>query len=247
MQERVVDIKTSDGEMNAYIFHPDGGGPFPVVLFYMDSVGVREELSDMCRRIASVGYYVLMPNLYYRMVRCFDIDADRIQDPAYADRTAELWKLARHLSNSKVASDTRAIFEHLEGDGAARSGKVGIVGHCLSGKFMLHLAGAFPERVGAAAAFYGANFVTLDADSAHLLAANIKGEMYFAFAEHDHFLPEGMVDKLRAVIAKTGINARIETYPESQHGFAFPRRQVYHKASAERHWERLFDMWRRNL
>ena len=45
MQERVVDIATHDGDMNTYIFHP-------VVIHYIDSVGVREELSDMCRRLA---------------------------------------------------------------------------------------------------------------------------------------------------------------------------------------------------
>lgn len=88
MQERVVDIATRDGKMNTYVFHPDGPGPHPVVIHYMDSVGVREELSDMCRRLATVGYYVLLPNLYYRKARCVDLDADRLRDPAYVYRLA---------------------------------------------------------------------------------------------------------------------------------------------------------------
>jgi dienelactone hydrolase len=66
--------------MNTYIFHPDGPDPHPVVIHYMDSVGVREELSDMCRRLASVGYCVLMLNLHYRKVRHVDLDADRLRD-----------------------------------------------------------------------------------------------------------------------------------------------------------------------
>lgn len=69
--------------MNTYIFRPDGDGPFPVVIHYMGFVGVREELSDMCRRLATVGYYVIMPNLYYGQVRCVDLDANRLHDPAY--------------------------------------------------------------------------------------------------------------------------------------------------------------------
>jgi carboxymethylenebutenolidase len=32
----------------------------------MDAPGWREELRDMARRLASVGYFVVLPNLYYR-------------------------------------------------------------------------------------------------------------------------------------------------------------------------------------
>ncbi len=35
----------------------------------MDAPGIREELYDMARRLATVGYYVLLPNLYYRAGR----------------------------------------------------------------------------------------------------------------------------------------------------------------------------------
>ena len=73
MIERHIDIQTTDGEMNSFVVHPEEGGPHPVVLFYMDAPGKREELHDMARRIASVGYYVLLPNLYYRDVREFNL------------------------------------------------------------------------------------------------------------------------------------------------------------------------------
>ena len=81
---------------------------------YMDSVGVREELSDMCRRLATVGYYVIMPNLYYRLARCVDLDANRLNDPAYEDRVALLWKLNRSLTNTMVEQDTQAVLDFLE-------------------------------------------------------------------------------------------------------------------------------------
>ncbi len=32
----------------------------------MDAPGIREELRDMARRLGTVGYYVMLPNLYYR-------------------------------------------------------------------------------------------------------------------------------------------------------------------------------------
>ena len=64
MIEHHIDIQTADGAMNTFITHPEEGGPHPVVLFYMDAPGKREELHDMARRIATVGYYVVLPNLY---------------------------------------------------------------------------------------------------------------------------------------------------------------------------------------
>jgi carboxymethylenebutenolidase len=247
MQESVVDIQTQDGLMNTFIFRPDGEGPFPVVIFYMDSVGVREELCDMCRRIATVGYYVIMPNLYYRLARSVDLDANRLHDPAYAENLAWMWKLNRSLSNTMVEQDTQAVFDFLDTDVAARKGKVGIVGYCMSGRYVFRVAGAFPDRVASSASVYGARLITDQPDSAHLLASKIKGEMYFACAEHDIYAPPETLKELQSILDKAKIKSRIEIYPEAEHGFAFPSRRLFHKTSTERHWERLFDMFRRTL
>lgn len=247
MQEKIVDIKTRDGEMNSYIFHPDRNGPHPSVIFYMDSMGVREELSDMCRRIASAGYFVVMPNLYYRMVRSVDLDGNRLRDPAYAEGLALMWKLNRSLTNTMVENDTTAVLGFLDGEPAARKGKIGVVGYCMSGRYVFRVAGAFPDRVAASASFYGARLITDQPDSAHLLAHKIKGEMYFGCAEHDSYAPPEMVAELQRVLDKAKINASIEIYPQAEHGFAFHTRHTFHKPSTERHYERLFDMFRRNL
>lgn len=247
MQERMVELETADGDMNTYIFYPDGDGPFPVVIFYMDSMGIREELCDMCRRLATVGYYVIMPNLYYRIARSVDLDGNRVHDPAYAEKRALMWKLNRSLSNTMVERDTAAILDFLENEDVARKGKVGIVGYCMSGRFVFRLAGAYPDRVAASASVYGARLITDQADSAHLLADRIKGEMYFACAEHDDYAPPEVLSELQRVLDKAQVNASIEMYPRAQHGFAFPSRYAYHKASAERHWARLFSLLSRNL
>jgi carboxymethylenebutenolidase len=65
MRERTIDIPTKDGATTTFIVHPERGGPYPVIFFYMDAPAIREELRDMARRFASVGYYVVLPNLYY--------------------------------------------------------------------------------------------------------------------------------------------------------------------------------------
>src|ERR1700750_2173333 len=66
MIEQTLDIPTKDGATTTFIVHPERHGPYPVVLFFMDAPAIREELRDMARRIATAGYYVMLPNLYYR-------------------------------------------------------------------------------------------------------------------------------------------------------------------------------------
>ena len=86
------------------------------------------------------------------------------------------------------------------------------------------------------------------ADSPHLDADKITGELYIGCAETDEWAPKEMVDALDAHLKSTNINYRIEWYPQTEHGFVFPDRVgKFHKASAERHWERLFAMFKRNL
>ena len=95
---------------------------------------------------------------------------------------------------------------------------------------------------------HGVRLFSDASDSPHLDAHRISGEMYFGCAETDEWAPREMVDELEEYLAGTGINYRVEWYPGTHHGFVFPLREgMYDKASAERHWERLFAMFRRNL
>ena len=234
--------------MNAYAYCPDEGGSFPVVLFYMDSAGVREPLADLCRRLASAGYYVLMPNLYYRRVQNFDIDVDRFSDPAYGEKTALMWSLNGHLTNTMVMDDTKAMLDFLQGEAMARPGKVGMLGYCMSGPFVYRGAAMFADRVAAAVSMYGSPLVSDAVDSSHLSTSAIRGEIYFGFAQHEQYFSSGAtVERLKQCFEGTGIKHRFETYEGREHGFALPGRRVYHKNSAERHWVRVHDIFQRNL
>lgn len=69
MQTTTVDVPTSDGVADAYLVRPDGDGPFPAVVVFMDAFGLRPRLAEMAERIAARGYLVLVPNLFYRAGR----------------------------------------------------------------------------------------------------------------------------------------------------------------------------------
>ena len=63
MAEFEIDVVTPDGKMGSFVAHPDGKGPFPAVILYMDAPGIREELRDFARRIASQGYFSRRSNI----------------------------------------------------------------------------------------------------------------------------------------------------------------------------------------
>lgn len=227
--------------MNTFITHPEEGGPFPVVLFYMDAPGKREELHDMARRIGTAGYYVMLPNLYYRVLREFQLVRD---EPGMK----RMFELMNGLSNEMIMRDTEVMLSYVDRQPAADASRLGAVGYCMSGPFVFAAAGRYPDRFKCAASVYGVRLLTDKPDSPHLTAAKIKGEMYFACAETDTHISPDQILQLDAYLKTTSINYRIEHYPGTHHGFAFPQRQgVYVPASAERHWERLFAIFRRNL
>src|SRR4051794_38950125 len=245
MIEQTLDIATEDGAMETFICHPERGGPYPAVLLLMDAPGIREELRDMARRLATVGYAVLLPNLYYRAGRDTLYGPDVLEEGS-AEHT-RMRAVRTKMTIPPVMDDIAAMLAYVDGQGWARDGAVGCHGYCMSGPYALAAAARFPERVAAAASFYGTWLVSDAVESPHLSFGNVKGELYIACAEHDHLAPLPMVETLRRHFAEAGSPGEIELYPGVHHGFAFPERKIYDKPAAERHWERLIALYRRKL
>jgi carboxymethylenebutenolidase len=242
MIETHPDIPTADGAMNTFVVHPEEGGPHPVVLFYMDAPGKREELHDMARRLASVGYVVVLPNLYYRRTREFEL---RERTP---EAMAPMFELMNSLTNDLVVRDTEAMLRFVDALPEADGQRIGAVGYCMSGPFVFAAAAAFPDRLQAIAALHPANMVTDRDDSPHRLAPRIRCEAYVGCAEIDKWAPPETVRTLQQAMDAAGMRYRLEWYPGAEHGFTFPQRKgIYHRPSAERHWERLFALFDRTL
>lgn len=242
MIERQLDISTEDGASTTYIVHPDRGGPFPVILFLMDAPAIREELRDMARRFATSGFYVMLPNLYYRTgeMELGPMDFD----PASPWRK-KMTDLMNSLGISMIMSDVDAMIAFADADPVADAQAVGTVGYCMSGRFAVCAAGHRPDRVKATASIYGVKLVTDSDNSPHLVAKRSPAEFYFACAERDHWAPQEMVDQMKRDLE--GAHGEVEQYPDTDHGFAFPQRPAYRKLAAEQHWERVLSLFGRNL
>ena len=247
MREFETEIQTADGTMDAFVCHPEEGGPFPAVIIYMDAPGIREELRDMARRIGTVGYTVILPNMYYRTGREGHYGYDLSQIRTDDNEREKMFEVMRSLTNARVVSDTAPMLDFLREQDQAAAGPVGCVGYCMSGQFVVSVAAAYAVDFAAIASYYGVAIITDKDDSPHLAADKIKGELYLAFAAKDPYVPQSLIDELPGVLDAAGVTHRIEVYPDTEHGFAFPERAVYRKAAGERHWERLFALFDRRL
>ncbi len=243
MHERTVEIATADGRMPTFVTHPEADGRHPAVVLYMDALGIREELKDMARRIGTVGYYVLLPNLFYR-------DGGPSFDPALLPTRGpdpEMMRLNHALSHAQVLADTRALLDFLAAEPAASRGAMAAIGWCMGGRHALAAAGSFPDRIKAMASLHGGHQVSERPDSAHLLIPGIQGECYFGFAAEDPLAPPEHQQVIAEALARHEIPHQIEVHPGTLHGFTFALRHCYHKAAAERVWERLFALLHRRL
>jgi carboxymethylenebutenolidase len=245
MIELTRDVPTRDGAMETFICHPERGGPYPPVLLLMDAPGIREELRDMARRLATVGYYVLLPNLYYRAGRDTVFGPD-VLEPGSAERE-RMRAVRTRMTIPPVMDDVAALIAVADAENAAKPGPVGAHGYCMSGPYALAAAARYPGRIAAAASFYGTWLVSDAEESPHQSLGKVKGELYIACAEHDELAPLPMVEELRGLFGRAGNPGEIELYPGVHHGFAFPQRWCYDKPAAERHWERLIALYRRRL
>jgi carboxymethylenebutenolidase len=196
----------------------------------------------MARRFGTAGYYVMLPNLYYRagVMELGPLPAD----PESPERK-RMFQLMNSINIPMVMADTKALIAYAESQPAANTRIVGTVGYCMSGRYAINAATHFPDRVKAAASIYGTHLATDLPDSPHAAADRTKAELYFGCAETDIYAPQEIIDKVKA--GMEGTKNEVEIYPGTHHGFAFPKRPVYHRDAAERHWERLLALYRRNL
>jgi carboxymethylenebutenolidase len=192
MIEQHIDIPTADGAMNSFVVFPEEDGPHPVVLFYMDAPGKREELRDMARRLAAVGYFVVLPNLYYRNSRDFWLK-ERTEAAL-----AQMFGQMATLNAATTRCDTEALLQFVGTQAAADASRIGAVGYCMSGPFVMWAAAAFPDRLRCIASIHGANMATDAPDSPHRMAPQIRCESYFACAEIDKWAPPADIDHRRA-------------------------------------------------
>ncbi|REJ72942.1 MAG: dienelactone hydrolase family protein [Acidobacteria bacterium] len=240
MIERELDVRTSEGEMKTFLYHPEHGGAHPVVLYLMDAPSIRPALRQMASRLATAGYYVMLPYLYYR--------GGPFREFGQSDEDMHARKeLMDTVTPANIVGDAHALLRIADEDPAARSGSIGAVGFCMSGGLVVSLARAMPERVAAAASIHGAWLVREGADSPHRDLETVKAELYFGWCADDPTAPESDLQVMRGALDTAEVRYTVDWIDWALHGYAPPGGPRHDWRASELHWERVHSLLRRNV
>lgn len=232
-----LEIRTPDGVAEAFTYRPEGKGPSPAVVFYFDAGGLRPSMHQMAERLASLGYVVLLPNLYYRKGEYAPFDMKTVfADPS---ERARIMRLIQSLDTASAMRDAGAWIGTLLSQPGVAGDKVGCVGYCMGGRLAFTTAGFHPDRVAGAASFHGGHLVSDDPESPHQKAGQIRARLYFGVADNDASCSPEHQGALASALGAAHVAYQIELYQGKGHGFAVPDMPVYDEGAAEQHWKRI--------
>jgi carboxymethylenebutenolidase len=241
MSATEISIPTPDGPARAFASIPGGQGPWPAVICFMDALGIRPALFAMCKRLASHGYFVLLPDIFWRGGPYDPVNvAVALRDEA--SRRETFGRFTATSDPERAMRDTRAFLHFLAGQPQVKGRGVGVIGYCMGGGLALRAAGNFPERVVVAAAFHGSRLATDASDSPHLLAPAMKAKVLVAGADEDAGFPPEQAERLKAVLDAAGLDNEVTIYPGARHGYAVPDTPAYNRDASERHWRELLSL-----
>ncbi|RYH67595.1 MAG: dienelactone hydrolase family protein [Alcaligenaceae bacterium] len=244
MHKNQASISTQDGACRAYFITPDGAGPWPAVILYGDAGGMRPAMLTMAERLASSGFAVLVPDLFYR----FGPYAPLVPTEVFnGDVGAILGPLIATTGVDKAARDTEAFIAYLDSRNDVVGTRFGAVGFCMGGGLAIAAAGTFPTRIAAVASFHGGNLATAALDSPHLLVPGIAAELYVASAANDDTYPAAMAGRFEDALTQAEVRYVAETYQEAAHGWMVPDFPTFSPSAADRGWTQLVALLDRSL
>jgi carboxymethylenebutenolidase len=241
-----VDVTTPDGLADCFFVHP-AKGKHPGVIIWPDIRGLRPAFRMMATRLAESGYAVLCVNHFYRSAKAPVVaEGESFGDPEVRARIMPYYQVTATTATNVI--DAKAFVTFLDAQKSVDvTRKIGTTGYCMGGPMVLRTAAAVPDRIGAGATFHGGGLVTDQPDSPHLLIPEMDAEFLIAIAENDDKKGPGVKEILRDNYEVSGLEAEIEVYEGTLHGWCPPDSQVYDRVQAERAWSRLLALFDRTL
>ena len=227
----MIEVPAQAGALPAYLARPAGDGPWPAVLVIQEAFGLNDHIKDVARRVAGEGYVALAPDLFYR--------GGKGRTARYDDLPKAL-ELMGALRDDEIVADVGSAIQYLERAPGVRAGRTGITGFCMGGRVSYLAAAALPEKIKAAAPFYGGG-IPIDR------TATVRAPVLAFFGDADPFIPMDQVEKLRAEAKRLGKNVEIVVYPGAPHGFFCNERDSYRPDAARDAWERTKTFFGRHL
>ncbi|MBL4721167.1 MAG: dienelactone hydrolase family protein [Alphaproteobacteria bacterium] len=228
---QIIELTAADGGTFAgYLATPEIT-PAPGIVLLPEVFNTNDHIRSVVDGYAEAGFVVIAPDVYWR--------EEAGQYLSYTDEGREKAQSLRAAMNTdqfiKDLGDVAAILK----DRDDCTGKVGVMGFCLGGKFT-YLAGTrLPIQAGVS--YYG---VQIDE---HLDEAdNLGCPILMNFASDDPHVPQATVDAIRARMGDWD-NVDVHVYPGTEHGFNRYGYPPHNEAAAAKARERTLAHFRAHL
>ena len=228
-----------DGDAEAYLATAPDGDPAPGVLLVIDAIGLRPRIEEMADRIASWGYTVLAPNVFYRDGTAAELapDADLREPGAREAFMPGAMERVKGLTTDLLARDLPAYLAALRSLPGTTGEGVGVTGYCMGARIAVRAAGIDPGVV-AVGGWHGGGLVTDGPDSPHRAVATARAAFAFGHASNDRSMPPEAVAALGETITAAGLPVVNEVFPGA-HGYSMADTSSYDEESTERHYASL--------
>ncbi len=226
-------VTTPDGAMPVYVAEPIAPGRRPAVIVIMEAFGLNGHIEDVTRRVAAEGYVALAPDIYGRSLP---------ENKVGYDELPKAIGLMQKLNDGKVVQDLGSALDALAKRPNVNAARVGVTGFCMGGRLAFLLAAELPERIAAAAPFYGGGISALLPK-----AEKIRAPLYLFFGEKDAFIPADQVKAIDARLSELGKSYTLKNYTGADHGFFCNDRVSYNATAAADAWKELLGFFRKHL
>ena len=226
-------VTTPDGAMPVYLAEPTAPGRRPAVIVVMEAFGLNAHIEDVTRRIAAEGYVALAPDIYWRSLPANKVGYDELPKAI---------GLMQKVRDPSAVQDLGAALDWLGKRPNVDSAKIGVTGFCMGGRLAFLLAAELPDRIAAAAPFYGGGISALLPK-----AEKIKAPLYLFFGEKDAFIPQDQVKAIDAKLKELGKKYTLKNYTGADHGFFCNERASFNAAAAADAWTELKGFFAKHL
>ena len=246
-----VTVAAADGDAEAYLVRPDSEGPdseYPGVLFIIDAIGLRPQTRRMADRIASWGYVVLVPNVFYRWGSAEETSPD--DELLDAESREQFFSAAMprvRATDDLAVPDLAAYIDTLRATPGVSKGPIGVTGYCAGGRLALLAAATRPDDVAALGMFHTGGLVTQSSDSPHLRLANVDAQVLAVHADRDRSLPPEAIAQFEHALITAGVTHSATVYPGAQHGYTMADTAVYNHDASEYHFAELRKLFAHTL
>ena len=228
-----IKITVSDGEIPAYLAHPETGSSFPVILVVQEIFGVHEHIKDVCRRLAKLGYLAVAPELFSRQGDVSEM----------TDFNEIITKVVSKVPDAQVMADLDATVRWVKNQTKGDINHLAITGFCWGGR-ITWLYCAHNPLVKAGIAWYG----KLTGPTSELqptypidIASQLSVPVLGLYGGQDNSIPLDSVEHMNTLLSAGKSHSEMHIYADASHAFFADYRPSYQEESATDGWNRLQD------